>query len=202
MPRARQRSGESDGELRPSGFGRVEEIGAERLRVTTLWSPLPVWIPAMVIAALTAAISAVIAAAMGSEGDSLFTVVAGAGGAGYFGSTVVLAVLGASGGDRQVLLLDLDTDKGQVKQSLLWRWKRTSAFDLDDVDRVYVWSNRGLSLRLTRTHMVAITFEARKPLSMGQYHTSGEAMAMASRVGSFLDVPIRRNEKPRRRKET
>ena len=127
---------------------------------------------------------------------------AGAGGAGYFGSTVVLAVLGAAGGDRQVLLLDLDADKGQVEQSVLWRWKRTSAFDLGDVDRVYVWSNRGLSLRLTRTHMVAITFEARKPLSMGQYHTSGEAMAMASRVGSFLDVPIRRNEKPRRRKET
>ena len=201
MPHPRQRSGESDRKPRPSGFGRVEEIGAEGLSVTTLWSPLPGWVPAMVMATLAAAISAVIAAATGNDRDSLFTMIAIAGSAGYFGGSIVWAVLGAIGGDRQVLLLNLDTNRGQAQQSLLWRWKQAWAFDLDDVDRVYTWSSRGPSLRLTQVHMVAITFHTRKPLSMGHYHTSGEAMAMASPLGSFLNVPIRRNENPHKRKE-
>ena len=132
-----------------------------------------------------------VAAATRTDGDSLVTVVAIAFVAGYFGSAIAWAVLGAAGGDRQVLLLDLAADEGRVEQSLLWRWKRAAAFDLDDVDRVYVWSSRGLPLRLTRTHMVAIAFETQKPLSLGEYHTDGEAMAMASPVASFLDVPVR-----------
>ena len=200
MTQGRQRKDQSARKRRQSGFGRVEEAGADGLRVITLWAPVPAWVPALTLAGIAAAAAAGVAASAGSDGDSVLTVVAIAFVAGYFGSAVAWAVLGAAGGDRQVLLLDLAADTGQVEQSLLWRWKRAAAFDLDDVDRVYVWSSRGLPLRLTRTHMVAIAFETQKPLSLGEYHTDGEAMAIASPVASFLDVPVRRNEKPGKRK--
>jgi len=115
----------------------------------------------------------------------------------YAGGAILWAVLGAMGGDRLEVLFDGDSETATVTQRLLWRWGRTWQFDLDDVERVYVWKKRSLlSFRLNDTHHAAIGFYDRPPLALGTYHTDQEVMAAALPVGSFVGVPVRRNERP------
>ena len=56
--------------------------------------------------------------------------------------------------------------------------------------------------KLNETHYAAIGFYERPPLALGTYHTDQEVMAATVPLGTFIGVPVRRNERPPRRPGT
>lgn len=196
MAKSRQ-SGEAGKSGRRYGFARIDEVGDDGLRLRTIWNPVPAWVVPISFAAVIGALSAGIAAAAGADGDAIFEVLGFVILGAYLGGAIFWAVVGAAGGDRLEVVFDGASETATVDQRLLWRWGRRWQFDLDDVERIYVWSQKGrISLRLTETHYAAIGFYDRPPLSLGRYHTEPEMMAAALPVGSFVGVPVRRNERP------
>jgi hypothetical protein len=182
---------------RRQGFARIDEIGDDGMRLRTIWNPLPAWLVPIGFSAVIGGLAVAIAAASGANGNSLVEVLGYAVLGAYAGGAIIWAVVGAAGGDRLEILFDGASETATVDQRLLWRWGRHWQFDLDDVERVYVWSTRGrFSLRLSQTHFAAIGFYERPPLSLGRYHTDPEVMEAALPVGSFVGVPVRRNERP------
>lgn len=199
MAKPRQ-SDEAREAARRHGFAKIEEIGDDGLRLRTLWNPLPAWLIPIGLSAVVAFITAAIVYAVGGDWDNVTEVVGFAVIGAYVVGAIFWAVLGAVGGDRLEILLDGETETATVDQRILWRWGRTWTFELDDVERVYVWSKRGrLIFRLNETFYSAIGFYDRPPLSIGTYHTDGEVMAASIPIASFVGVPVRRNEKPPKR---
>ncbi len=184
-----------------TGFVRIEQIGDDGLRVRTIWTPFPAWLIPVAFSLAVGLIAILIASAMGAEEPTRvggFAVLAG-----YLAGAILWAVIGAAGGDRQEIFLDGQTETGQVDQRLLWIWGRNWDFEMDDVERIYVWMKRGRFLfRLNQTHYAAIGFYERPPLSLGTYHTDHEVMAAAVPLGTFIGVPVRRNEQPPKRPQT
>jgi hypothetical protein len=196
MPKSRQ-SAPAEPAKRRSGFAHIEEIGDDGLRIRTIWTPFPTWLIPLVCAVLISGTAVLIAAAMGSSGDSLFTVLSIALIASYFGGGIIWAIVGAAGGDRLEIVFDGDTEVASVRQRLLWKWGRDWQFEFENVERLYVWRHHArFSLRFNDNHHTAIAFFNDKPLLLGRYHTDTEAMAVALAIASFLDLPVRRNEKP------
>ncbi|PZC47707.1 MAG: hypothetical protein DK306_001043 [Chloroflexi bacterium] len=179
------------------GFARIEEIGDDGLRLRTLWTPLPPWVIPVAFSLVAGGIALGIASATGSNGDDSVQVAGFAILGAYLGGAIIWAVLGAVGGDRLEVLFDGATETAQVEQRLLWIWGRHWEFEMDDVERIYVWNKRGRFIfRLNETHFAAIGFYNRPPLGIGTYHTDQEVMAAALPLGTFVGVPVRRNERP------
>ena len=179
------------------GFARVEEIGDDGLRLRTLWTPLPPWLIPISFSLVVGLIATGIASAAGADSSDAFQVAGFAVLGAYVAGASIWAVLGAVGGDRLEIVFDGASETATVSQRLLWSWGRDWGFDLDDVERIYVWSKRGRFIfRLNETHFAAIGFYNRPPLSLGTYHTDHEVMAAALPLGTFVGVPVRRNEKP------
>ena len=196
MAKSRQ-SAQARTPKRRQGFARVEEVGDDAMRLRTIWDPLPAWVVPIGFSAMIGTLGAGIAAAAGADGDDVVQVLGFAVLGAYVSGAIIWAVVGAAGGDRMEVLFDGASETATVDQRLLWRWGRNWQFDLDDVERVYVWSKKGrLSFGLSQTHYAAIGFYDRPPLSLGRYHTEPEVMEAALPVGSFVGVPVRRNERP------
>ena len=198
-PRQSQETREA---ARRHGFAKIEEIGDDGLRLQTLWNPFPAWLIPIGFSAFVALVTAGIAFAAGAEGDDVTQFIGFAVIGSYVAGAILWAVLGAVGGDRLEIVFDGETETATVNQRILWRWGRTWTFELDDVERVYVWSKRGrLIFRLNETFFSAIGFYDRPPLPIGTYHTDTEVMAASMPIASFVGVPVRRNEKPPERGE-
>lgn len=196
MAKSRQ-SEETREAARRHGFAKIEEVGDDGLRVRTLWNPFPAWLVPIGFSTLVAVITAIIVLAAGGDGDDITSVIPFPLIGAYVAGAIIWAVLGAVGGDRLEILFDGETETATVDQRILWRWGRTWTFELDDVERVYVWSKRGrLIFRLNETFYSAIGFYDRPPLSISTFHTDGEVMAASMPIASFVGVPLRRNEKP------
>ena len=195
---AKPRQSADKGERRRrQGFAHVDEIGDDGLRLRTIWGPFPPWMAPIAFSIAVGALAAGVAAASGSDGGGIRSTLGFAVLGGYVAGAIIWALVGAAGGDRLEIVFDGESETATVDQRLLWRWGRTWQFDLDEVERIYVWSKRSrLSFRLTSTHYAAIGFHDRPPLGLGTYHTDQEVMAVALPLGSFIDVPVRRNERP------
>ena len=197
-----RQSGPKDGAKR-TGFARIEQIGDDGLRLRTIWNPFPAWVIPVTFSLAVGGISIAVASAAGQPSDEAVRlggfVILGA----YLAGAILWAIVGAVGGDRLEIRLHGATETGEVDQRLLWRWGRSWDFELDEVERIYVWMKRGRFIfKLNETHYAAIGFYERPPLALGTYHTDQEVMAATVPLGTFIGVPVRRNERPPRRPGT
>ncbi len=188
-------SKEGERKRREPSIGTMERLDEDRLRLKTFWSPFPSWILGTGIGVAIAALVSLVALAGGRESSELTSIASIAFIVGYFVGAIVWAVLGAMGGDLLEVTFDLEEDEGYVHQSLVWTWQRDWSFDLDAIERVHVWDQRGrFLLKLNVVYWMAVTLEDDKPLRLGKYPSEGEVMKLAKQLAAFIDVPIRRSE--------
>lgn len=182
---------------RSTSLGFVEQPDDDTLRLKTFWSPLPAWAYPTFIGIIIGVIAVGIASATGSAGDDMLTVASFGFIGGYFAGAFIWAAIGAIGGDVLRVTFDMREDVAHVHQSLFWIWKRDWQFELDEIERLHTWEERGrLFLRLNVNHFVVLTLEGSEPLRLGKYPTEMEMMAVAQPIAAFLGIPIRRNQRP------